>query len=52
MGKLNELIDFEVFRSKLVEFLDYCDHEQGERPRRESAPTHSSQTLHFLTLLC
>ena len=32
LDKLNEQIDFEFFRSKLLEILDYGDHEKGGRP--------------------
>ena len=32
LDKLNEEIDFEFFRSKLLEILDYGDHEKGGRP--------------------
>ena len=32
LDKLNELIDFEIFRPKLLETLDYGDHEKGGRP--------------------
>ena len=52
LDKLNQLIDFEVFRSKLAEILDCGDHEKGGRPPRESAPPHTSETLHFLPLQC
>jgi hypothetical protein len=52
LDKLNELIDLEVFPSKLVEILDYGDHEKGERPPWESAPLHTSETLHYPSLLC
>ncbi len=32
LDKLNEQIDFAFFRSKLLEILDYRDHEKGGRP--------------------
>lgn len=32
LDKLNELIDFEVFRAELLEILDYGEHEKGGRP--------------------
>ena len=32
LDKLNEEIDFEIFRPKLLEILDYGDHEKGGRP--------------------
>ena len=32
LDKLNELIDFEVFRWELLEILDYGGHEKGGRP--------------------
>jgi IS5 family transposase len=32
LDKLNDLIDFEVFRSELLEILDYGEHEKGGRP--------------------
>ena len=32
LDKLSEQIDFEVFRPRLLEILDYGDHEKGGRP--------------------
>lgn len=32
LDKLDELIDFEVFRTELLEILDYGEHEKGGRP--------------------
>ena len=32
LDKLNEQIDFEIFRPRLLEILDYGDHEKGGRP--------------------
>jgi IS5 family transposase len=32
LDKLNDLIDFEVFRSELLEILDYGTHQKGGRP--------------------
>lgn len=32
LDKLNEQIDFKIFREKLLEILDYGDHEKGGRP--------------------
>ena len=36
LDKLNKLIDFEVFRPKLLEILDYGQHEKGGRPPWEA----------------